>query len=105
MGVSSKDRKTLYQSCHLLHKRGKYYIVMFKELHKLDGKYSTMDEEDIARRNTIANLLESWNMIKIVNREVCLSPILSRSGLTVISHGDKSKWNLVSKYTVGKKIG
>lgn len=104
MGVPSKDFKTLYQSCHVLHKRGKYYIVMFKELHKLDGKYSSMDEEDIARRNTIANLIQSWNMITIINKEVCASPILARSGLSVISYAEKKNWSLVSKYTLGKKL-
>lgn len=102
MGVPSRDFKTLFQSCHILHKRSKYYIVMFKELHKLDGKYSTMDEEDLARRNTIANLLESWGLITILNREVCASPILARSGLTVISFSEKKNWTLTPKYTLGK---
>ena len=102
MGVPSKDYKTLYQSCHILHKRGKYYIVMFKELHKLDGKFSTMDEEDLARRNTIANLLEQWGMVTIKNKDVSSSPILARSGLTVIPFAEKNKWKLQAKYTLGK---
>lgn len=104
MGVPNKEKNVLYQSCHVLHKKGKYYIVLFKELFQLDGRETDITEEDYARRNTIAKSLEKWNMIKILNPEVCASPILGgRQGLTIIQFSEKSKWTLSPKYTMGKK--
>lgn len=98
MGVSSKN--TLYQSCHILHKRSKYYLVHFKEMFRLDGKQSNLDETDILRRNTIAILLEQWDLCKVISSE---NLDIDISTVKIIPHGEKSKWNLVPKYTVGKK--
>tara|TARA_Y100001960_G_C14458377_1_gene720787 strand:- start:402 stop:836 length:435 start_codon:yes stop_codon:yes gene_type:complete len=104
MGVSNKAQNTLFQSCHILHKQGVYYIVHFKELFALDGRNVTMTEEDYARRNTIAKILERWGMCKIVNEEQCESPILAgRNSLTIIPHSQKSEWNLSPKYQIGGK--
>lgn len=104
MGVANKQRDTLYQSCHILHKRGIYYIVSFKELFALDGREVEMSEEDYARRNTIAQNLEKWGMATILNPEVSSSPILGgRSGLTIIPHSEKGKWKILAKYKIGRK--
>lgn len=103
IGVASKKEQTLYQSCHILHKRGKFYIVHFKELFKLDGKPTEFTEEDMARRNTIANLLEEWNLVEIVNSEKTEEPVAALSQIKVIPHKDKANWNLTAKYSIGKK--
>lgn len=103
IGVSSRKEKKLYQSCHILHKRGKYYIVHFKELFGLDGLPSDMSDNDISRRNTIVNLLEEWELIGIVNRDKTEDPVASVSQIKIISHRDKSEWDLVPKYHIGKK--
>ena len=102
IGVASRKDKTLYQSCHILHKQGKYYIVHFKELFALDGKPSDFSEEDQSRRNTIANLLEEWELVDIVNAEK-VANAGSLSTIKVIPFNQKSEWELVAKYNIGKK--
>ena len=102
IGVASKKSDTLFQSCHILHKQGKYYIVHFKELFALDGKPSDFTEEDQSRRNTITNLLEEWELLKIVNPEKVANSG-SLSTIKVIPFSKKSEWELVAKYNIGKK--
>ena len=103
IGVSSRKEKKLYQSCHILHKRGKYYIVHFKELFALDGLPSNMDDNDIARRNTIANLLEDWELLEIVDQEQTEEPVASIAQIKIISHKEKGDWELCPKYHIGNK--
>ena len=103
IGVASKKDKTLYQSCHILHKQGKYYIVHFKEMFLLDGKTSDFSEDDIGRRNTIINLLSEWKLLNIVAESITDIPIAPLSQIKIISHKEKSDWNLITKYTIGKK--
>lgn len=103
IGISSRKDKTLYQSCHILHKQSKYYILHFKELFLLDGKSSDFTEEDKARRNTIANLLHEWELVDLVNEEKSKAPTVPISQIKIISHKEKGEWNLVQKYTIGKK--
>jgi len=102
IGVASRKDKTLFQSCHILHKQGKYYITHFKELFALDGKNSTLSENDIQRRNTIALLLQDWNLIDVVNTTLVenKAPL---SQIKVLPFKEKSEWNLVAKYNIGKK--
>ena len=102
IGVASRKDKTLYQSCHILHKQGKYYITHFKELFALDGKKSTLVENDIQRRNTIALLLQDWNLIEVVNTNMVenKAPL---SQIKVLPFKEKNEWNLVAKYNIGKK--
>jgi len=102
IGVASRKDKTLYQSCHILHKQGKYYITHFKELFALDGKKSTLVENDIQRRNTITLLLQDWNLIEVVNQTMVenKAPL---SQIKVLPFKEKSEWNLVAKYNIGKK--
>jgi hypothetical protein len=102
IGIASRRDNTLYQSCHILHKQGRYAIVHFKELFALDGKPTDFIEEDRARRNTIACLLEEWNLLTIVNKEVATSPKALMNQIKVIPFKDKGNWNLVAKYTVGR---
>ena len=103
IGVASRKDKTLYQSCHILHKQGKYYITHFKELFALDGKKSPLVENDIQRRNTIALLLQDWNLIYItdVARVENKAPL---SQIKVLPFKEKNEWNLTAKYNIGKKI-
>lgn len=103
IGVASKKDKILYQSCHILHKQGKYYIVHFKELFSLDGKPTDLSDNDIARRNTVANLLEDWELVKIVNKKQTEDPTVSLSQVKILSHKEKNDWQLVPKYNIGKK--
>ena len=103
IGVASKKEKTLFQSCHILHKQGKYYIVHFKELFALDGKETYFSENDMARRNTIANLLEDWELLRIVDEYKTEEPTVSWSQIKILSHNEKSEWQLVPKYQIGKK--
>jgi hypothetical protein len=103
IGVASKKEKVLYQSCHILHKQGRYYIVHFKELFALDGKNTDFSENDIARRNTIAKLLEDWELLKIVNKDMVSDPIVSLSQIKILSHKEKDDWELITKYNIGKK--
>ena len=101
IGVSSRKDKKLYQSCHILHKRGKYYIVHFKELFALDGLPTNIEENDIARRNTIANLLEDWELLEIVNQDQTEEPVASIAQIKIISHKQKGDWELCPKYHIG----
>jgi len=103
IGVASRKEKKLYQSCHILHKKGKYYIVHFKELFALDGKPSNFGEQDIARRNTIANLLSEWGLIKVVNKEMSQDPLAPISQVKILPFKEKDHWELVAKYNIGKK--
>jgi hypothetical protein len=103
IGIASpKDRK-LYQSCHILHKRSKYYIVHFKELFALDGKASNFSEDDVARRNSIVKLLEDWSLIEVVNKDKIKDPIANINQIKIITHKEKNDWELVTKYNIGKK--
>jgi hypothetical protein len=103
IGVASKKEKTLFQSCHILHKQGKYYIVHFKELFALDGKETDFSENDMARRNTIANLLEDWELLRIVDGYKTEEPTVSLSQIKILSHKEKGEWQLVPKYNIGSK--
>ena len=102
MGIPSKKENRLFQSCHILHKRGEFYIVHFKELFLLDNKPTLIVEDDLQRRNLIASLLEEWNLITIMNPEICevKAPI---SSIKVIAFKEKDDWILESKYTIGRK--
>ena len=102
IGVASKKSNTLFQSCHILHKQGKYYIVHFKELFALDGKQTDLNEDDISRRNTIAKLLAEWDLVNVVSEQQ-LQPADSMSSIKVIPFSQKSEWELVAKYNIGKK--
>ena len=103
IGIASRKDKKIYQSCHILHKQGKYYIVHFKELFMLDGKINNFDNEDKARRNTIVNLLEEWNLIKTVDPASIQEPVAPLSQIKILSHKEKGDWELVAKYSIGKK--
>ena len=98
-GASRKDRK-LYQSCHILHKQGKYYLVHFKELFALDGKETNLSENDIARRNTIGKLLSDWGLVTVKGE---IEPVAPLSQIKIISFKEKNEWILETKYNIGKK--
>ena len=100
IGVASRKENKLYQSCHILHKQGKYYIVHFKELFALDGKDTNLSENDIARRNTIVNLLDDWGLVEVLGTAEPAAPL---SQIKVISYKEKSDWTLETKYNIGKK--
>lgn len=103
IGVASKKEKTLYQSCHILHKQGKYYVVHFKQMFLLDGKKSDFSDDDRARLNTIANLLHEWELLDLVDENKSKSPVAALSQVKILTHKEKADWKLVTKYTVGKK--
>ena len=103
IGVASRKEKKLYQSCHILHKKGKYYIVHFKELFALDGKPSNITENDIQRRNAIADLLEEWGLIKILNPKLLEDNMAPLHQIKIISFKEKDDWELIAKYNIGKK--
>ena len=103
IGVASRKDKTLFQSCHILHKQGRYYIVHFKELFALDGKPTNYSENDQARRNTIANLLAEWNLIKLVNSEQTSTLIVPLNQLKILAYKEKDEWVLTAKYNIGNK--
>ena len=100
IGVASRKERKLYQSCHILHKQGKYYIVHFKELFALDGKETNLSENDIARRNTIAKLLNDWNLVEVKG---IMEPAAPLSQIKILSFKDKDDWTLETKYNIGKK--
>ena len=103
IGISSKKDNTLYQSCHILHKKGKYYIVHFKEMFLLDGLSSEISENDVARRNKIAQLLEEWNLLNIVKPLKETDPVASINQIKIVPFKEKKDWNLVCKYHIGSK--
>ena len=100
IGVASRKERKLYQSCHILHKQGRYYIVHFKELFALDGKQTNLSENDVARRNTITVLLRDWGLVEILGEP---SPVAPLSQIKVLSYREKSGWTLETKYNIGKK--
>ena len=104
IGVASKKDRTLYQSCHILHKKGQYYVVHFKELFALDGKPTDITENDLSRRNAIVKLLEDWELVKVVRKEQIETPApIFLSQIKILSHKEKRDWQLVPKYNIGKK--
>ncbi len=103
IGVASRKDKTLYQSCHILHKQGKYYIVHFKELFALDGKPSDFSSEDKGRRNTITKLLSDWGLIAVVEPEKIEDPQTPLNQIKILPFKEKNEWNLVTKYNIGRK--
>ena len=100
IGVASRREKKLYQSCHILHKQGRYYIVHFKELFALDGKDTNLSENDIARRNSIAKLLKDWGLVNVIGNAENVAPM---SQIKIISFKEKNEWILETKYNIGKK--
>ena len=103
IGVASRKEKELFQSCHILHKRGKYYIVHFKELFLLDGKQSNTDDTDIARTNTIINLLQQWNLLTVVDSTKVTEPVAPLSQIKIVSFKEKQDWKLTAKYSIGSQ--
>jgi hypothetical protein len=104
IGVSQEEKNELYQSCHILHKKGKYYIVSFKEMFILDGKPSSFSEEDKARRNTIAKMLaEEYGLIEIIDKSKVEEPSMNRRRIKIIPYKEKNNWKLISKYTLGSE--
>ena len=102
IGVASRRDQELFQSCHILHKRGKYYIVHFKELFALDGKSTNIDENDIGRRNTICNLLQQWSLIKVIDNDKIKEPTAPLSQVKIIPFKEKVQWKLTTKYSIGR---
>ena len=103
IGVASRKEKKLYQSCHILHKQGKYYIVHFKELFALDGKHANLTPNDVQRRNRITRLLSDWGLISVVKAEA-VTDIAPLNQIKVLAFKDKSEWILEQKYNIGKKV-
>ena len=100
IGVASRKERKLYQSCHILHKQGRYFIVRFKELFALDGKETNLSENDISRRNTIAKLLSDWGLVEIMGEAEPVAPL---SQIKILSYREKDEWTLETKYNIGKK--
>lgn len=103
IGVASRKEKKLYQSCHIFHKQGKYYIVHFKEMFAIDGKPSNFTEEDKGRRNKIAELLQDWGLLKVVDSDRIKEPLASMSQIKILNHKEKNEWTLEAKYNMGRK--
>lgn len=103
IGIASRKDRTLYQSCHILHKRSRYYIVHFKELFALDGKPTNFSDNDLGRRNSIVNLLAEWGLLTLVDAKKTSEPIVPLGQIKIIAHKDKSDWDLVAKYNIGNK--
>ena len=103
IGISSRKEKKLYQTCHILHKQGRYAILHFKELFILDGKKNTFTEEDLARRNTIVNLLNEWELVTITHEDAIGDTVAPINQIKILSHKEKSNWTLEAKYNIGKK--
>ena len=103
IGIASRKEKTIFQSCHILHKQGKYYILHFKELFALDGKTTNFSENDEARRNTVANLLAEWELISLVDPDKSADPTVPLSQLKILSFKEKDEWELTPKYNIGNK--
>jgi len=103
IGVASRKERKLYQSCHIFHKQGKYYIVHFKEMFLLDGKPSNFSDEDKGRRNKIIQLLQEWGLLKVVEPSMIAEPLASMSQIKIINHKEKNEWTLEAKYNIGRK--
>ena len=103
IGVASRKEKKLYQSCHIFHKQGKYYIVHFKEMFAIDGKPSNFSDEDKGRRNKIIELLQDWGLLKVLESDKIKEPLASMSQIKIISHKEKHDWVLEAKYNMGRK--
>ena len=103
IGISSRKEKKLYQTCHILHKQGRYAILHFKELFILDGKKNTFTEEDMARRNTIVNLVDEWELVTITHPGASEEPVAPLNQIKILSHKEKSNWTLEAKFNIGKK--
>lgn len=103
IGVASRKEKKLYQSCHIFHKQGKYYIVHFKEMFAIDGKPSNFSDEDKGRRNKIIELLQDWGLLKVVEEKDIKDPLASMSQIKIINHKEKDEWTLEAKYNMGRK--
>ena len=103
IGIASKKDNTLYQSCHILHKQGKYYIVHFKELFLLDGKEATLSDGDLGRRNRIVALLDEWELVEVIDYSRVETNMIPLNQVKIIPFKEKSKWNLVTKYTIGNR--
>ena len=103
IGIASHKDKTLYQSCHILHKQGRFYIVHFKEMFAIDGKPTNFSEEDVGRRNTIAKLLQDWGLLKIVDNSQAEEVRAPMNQIKILSHKEKNDWLLTPKYNIGKK--
>jgi hypothetical protein len=103
IGVASRKEKKLYQSCHIFHKQGKYYIVHFKEMFAIDGKPSNFSEEDKGRRNKIIELIQDWGLLKVVEADSIKDPLASMSQIKIINHKEKNEWTLEAKYNMGRK--
>lgn len=103
IGVASRKEKKLYQSCHIFHKQGKYYIVHFKEMFAIDGKPSNFSEEDKGRRNKVIELLQDWGLLKVIEPSKIKEPLASMSQIKIISHKEKNDWTLEAKYNMGRK--
>lgn len=102
IGVASRKEKKLYQSCHIFHKQGKYYIVHFKEMFALDGKPSNFSDEDKGRRNKIVGLLQDWGLLKVVDPDKIADPVATMSQIKIINHKEKNDWTLEAKYNMGR---
>ena len=103
IGVASRKEKKLYQSCHIFHKQGKYYIVHFKEMFAIDGKPSNFSEEDKGRRNKIIELLQDWGLLRVIEPDLIKEPVASMSQIKIINHKEKNEWSLEAKYNMGRK--
>lgn len=104
IGVASRKDKILYQSCHILHKQGRYYIVHFKELFALDGKPSNFADEDRGRRNAIANLIAEWGLVTLLDPNKTKDPLTPLSQIKILPYKEKDEWELVAKYNIGRKV-
>jgi len=103
IGVASRKEKKLFQSCHILHKQGRYYIVHFKELFLLDGKPSNFSEDDKGRKNAIVNLLAEWGLVEILTPQLTKEPVSPLSQIKILPYKEKDDWELVAKYNIGRK--
>lgn len=103
IGVASRKDKKLYQSCHIFHKQGKYFIVHFKEMFAIDGKPSNFSDEDKGRRNKIIELLQDWGLLKVIEAEKIKDPVVLMSQIKVLNHKEKNEWTLEAKYNMGRK--
>lgn len=101
IGIASKKEKTLYQSCHILHKKGRYFLMHFKELFELDGKNSDLTDSDLGRRNTISKLLQDWGLVTVLNPSMIDNPKVSTGQIKILPFKEKKNWKLASKYSIG----